>query len=179
MNMDVQQTKGLLMVFTGDGKGKTTSSIGMAMRAAGHNMPVFFLQFIKGSWDYGEIAAFERFSDIIEFQVIGRGFTWKSDDIEKDREVAGKAWHKAKEAIFSNQYKMVVLDEFTYPLLYGMIDRKEVLQVLKEKPSDLHLVITGRYASNEICKIADLVTEMRPERHPYQEGVLAQIGVEY
>lgn len=174
-----RNSKGLLMVFTGNGKGKTTSAIGMSMRAAGHGMKVFFLQFIKGSWRYGEMDAFKRFSDLIEFQVIGRGFTWKSDDIEKDRQTARLGWEKAREAIFSQQYQMVVLDEFTYTLLYNMLDINEVIQVLEKKPEKLHLVITGRQAPRQICEIADLITEMKPVKHPLEQGITAQKGVEF
>ena len=174
-----RKTKGLLMVFTGDGKGKTTSAIGMSMRAAGNGMKVFFLQFIKGSWKYGEMEAFKRFSDLIDFQVIGRGFTWKSDDIEKDRQTARVGWEKAREAILSERYQMVVLDEFTYTLLYDMLDIDEVLQVFAEKPEKLHLVITGRQAPERICEIADLITEMQPVKHPLKQGITAQKGVEF
>lgn len=167
------------MVFTGNGKGKTTSAIGLSMRAAGHGMKVFFLQFIKGSWKYGEMDAFERFSDLIDFQVIGRGFTWKSDNLDKDRETARGAWEKAKEAIFSGKYQMVVLDEFTYTLLYNMLDIEEVVQVLSEKPVELHVVVTGRQAPDEICGMADLITDMLPVKHPLKEGIAAQKGVEF
>jgi cob(I)alamin adenosyltransferase len=179
MMSEKMNTQGLLMVFTGNGKGKTTSAIGMAMRAAGHGMKVCFIQFIKGSWKYGEMDAFNRFSDTIDFHVIGRGFTWKSDNLDKDRAVAQSAWEKAKDAIFSKKYQMVILDEFTYLLLYGMIDREEALNVLKEKPEALHLVITGRDALGEVKELADLVTEMSPIKHPYKVGILAQQGVEF
>lgn len=167
------------MVFTGNGKGKTTSAIGMSMRAAGHGMSVFFLQFIKGKWKYGELDSFTRFSDLIDFRVIGRGFTWKSDDLDKDREVARSAWEEAKKAIFSEKYQMVVLDEFTYTLLYNMLDIEEVVEVFANKPEDLHLVVTGRQAPEEICRIADLITDMLPVKHPLTEGISAQKGVEF
>lgn len=171
--------KGLLLVFTGNGKGKTTSAIGLSIRAAGNRIPVCFIQFIKGSWKYGELDALKRFDDIIDFHVMGRGFTWKSDDMEKDRELARSAWEKAKEAIAGGQYGMVVLDEFTYLLKYGMLEKDEVLEVLKNKPKDLHLVITGRDALPEIIEMADLVTEMQAVKHPYQSGVKAQKGIEF
>ncbi len=179
MRKTMIETRGLFMVFTGNGKGKTTSAIGLAMRAAGHGMKVFFIQFIKGSWKYGEMDAFNRFSDTIDFHVIGSGFTWNSEDLEKDKEIARSAWDKAKEAIFSNEYQMVILDEFTYLLLYGMIDLQETLTVFEEKPDDLHLVVTGRNAHTKLRELADLVTEMQPVKHPYEQGVLGQKGVEY
>ncbi len=179
MSETMVETRGLFMVFTGNGKGKTTSAIGMAMRAAGHGMKVFFIQFIKGDWKYGEMGAFERFSDTIDFHVIGNGFTWKSENLEKDKEIARSAWEKTKEAIFSDEYQMVILDEFTYLLLYGMVDRKETLAVFKDKPEHLHLVVTGRNAGRELCDLADLVTEMQQVKHPYELGVVGQKGVEY
>jgi cob(I)alamin adenosyltransferase len=179
MNKQTRNINGLLMVFTGDGKGKTTSAIGLAMRAAGHGMKVCFIQFIKGSWKYGEMNAFAHFADTIDFQVIGRGFTWKSDDLDKDREIAQSAWEIAKKAIYSNEYQLVVLDEFTYLLLYDMISRDEAMKVLREKPENLHLVITGRGALAEIIELADLVTEMTPVKHPFNHGIVAQKGVEF
>ncbi|PIE56061.1 MAG: cob(I)yrinic acid a,c-diamide adenosyltransferase [Desulfobulbus propionicus] len=174
-----QEPRGLLMVFTGHGKGKTTSALGMAMRAAGHGMKVLFLQFIKGSWKYGEMEAIARFPETIELLVEGRGVTWKSDDLDKDKAAAINAWSKAKEAISSGKYDMIVLDEFTYLLLYNMIDRSEALQTLAAKPSALHLVITGRNAPPELIEQADLVTEMQAVKHPYKEGIKAQKGVEF
>ncbi len=171
--------KGLLMVITGPGKGKTTSAIGMTMRAAGHGMKVLFIQFIKGSWKYGEMVSFARFEDTIDFHVMGRGFTWKSDNFDEDRALAQTAWEKAKDAIFSDEYQMIVLDEFTYLLLYGMVNPQEVLAVLKDKPKNLHLIITGRDALAEIKEQADLVTEINQLKHPMQEGIYAQKGVEF
>ncbi|NPA95374.1 MAG: cob(I)yrinic acid a,c-diamide adenosyltransferase [Thermodesulfobacteria bacterium] len=171
--------KGLLMVFTGNGKGKTTSALGLAMRAAGHSMKVAFYQFIKGSWKYGEMEAMKRFSDLVDFQVLGRGFTWQSDDLEKDKALAKSAWEKAKEAIFSGKYHMVILDEFTYVLNYEMVDQDEVLTALKARPQGVHVVITGRNAPEALLNMADLVTEMKEIKHPYQKGIKAQKGVEF
>ncbi len=171
--------KGLILVFTGNGKGKTTAAIGMTMRAAGHGLNTCFIQFIKGSWKYGEMEAMARFKEEIEFHVMGRGFTWKSDDLEKDKAVAREAWEKAKEAITSGRYHTVVLDEFTYLLSYGIIDTAEALDVLRKKPDDLHICITGRDAVEELVALADLVTEMQPIKHPYQQGIKAQKGVEF
>ncbi|WP_028585609.1 cob(I)yrinic acid a,c-diamide adenosyltransferase [Desulfogranum mediterraneum] len=172
-------TQGLLLVFTGHGKGKTTAALGMSMRAAGNDMPVCFIQFIKGAWKYGELDGLARFEDLIDLHVMGRGFTWKSDDPEHDRALAQGAWDKAKEAIFSGKYQLVVLDEFTYLLSYRMIELSEVLDVLGRKPPELHVVITGRDAAGELIELADLVTEMQVVKHPYQQGIKAQRGVEY
>ncbi|WP_339135664.1 MAG: cob(I)yrinic acid a,c-diamide adenosyltransferase [Candidatus Electrothrix sp. GW3-4] len=171
--------KGLILLFTGHGKGKTTAALGMTMRAAGHGMKTCFLQFIKGSWKYGEMEAMARFREEIDFYVMGRGFTWKSDDLEKDKAVAREAWEKAKEVIMSGKYHTVVLDEFTYLLRYGMIEKEEALEVLRRKPEDLHICITGRDAAEELVALADLVTEMQPIKHPYQQGIRAQKGVEF
>ena len=171
--------RGLLIVFTGDGKGKTTAALGMAMRAAGHGMKVCFIQFIKGSWKYGELESVKRFDDLIDFHVMGKGFTWKSNDKESDQEMARQAWNFAQEAMASGRYHIVVLDEFTYPLKYKMIDLQPCLRALENKPEHLHVVITGRYAHAELIAAADLVTEMRTLKHPFQSGIRAQRGVEF
>jgi cob(I)alamin adenosyltransferase len=171
--------KGLILIFTGHGKGKTTAALGMTMRAAGHGMKTCFIQFIKGSWKYGEMEAMARFREEVDFHVMGRGFTWKSDDVEKDKAVAREAWKRAKEAIRSEGYHTVVLDEFTYLLSYGMIDKEEALEVLRRKPADLHICITGRDAVEELIELADMVTEMQLIKHPYQQGIKAQKGVEF
>ncbi len=172
-------TKGLLMIFTGNGKGKTTASLGLAMRAAGHCQKVCFIQFIKGSWRYGEMEAMERFTDTIDFHVMGRGFTWKSDDLEKDKAVAMEAWNHAHQAITSGYYDLVVLDEFTYTLNYKMVEIQPVLQAFAERPESLHIAITGRDAPEQLIAVADLVTEMKEIKHPYKTGVMAQKGIEF
>ncbi len=173
------RTRGLFIVFTGHGKGKTTAALGMTMRAAGHGMKICFIQFIKGSWRYGELDAIKRFSDCVDFYVMGRGFTWKSKDIEKDRAAARKAWDFAVEVINSGKYAMVVLDEFTYLPLYEIVNVDECTEVFRSRPEDLHIVITGRNALPEIIDQADLVTEMRMLKHPLDNGVKAQRGIEF
>ncbi|BBO82582.1 cob(I)yrinic acid a,c-diamide adenosyltransferase [Desulfosarcina ovata subsp. sediminis] len=171
--------KGLLIVNTGDGKGKTTAALGLSMRAAGHGLKVCFIQFIKGSWKYGELEAVKKFADTIDFHVMGKGFTWKSDDLEKDRVAARDAWKFAQAAMAGGQYQLVVLDEFTYLLMYGMIDLPSVLETLTKRPEGLHVVVTGRAAPPELIEIADLVTEMQPVKHPLQAGIKAQKGIEF
>ena len=171
--------KGLVIVNTGDGKGKTTAALGLALRAAGHGMKVCFIQFIKGSWKYGELEAVKRFQSIIDFHVMGKGFTWKSDDLEKDKATAQAGWQFAQEALISQRYDMVVLDEFTYLLTYGMIDIKPVLAALANRSASLHVVITGRGAPRALVEEADLVTEMHVVKHPLKKGVKAQRGVEF
>ncbi len=171
--------KGLVAVFTGNGKGKTTASLGLAFRALGHNQPVCIIQFIKGSWKYGEMESAKKFAPLLDFHVMGRGFTWKSDDLEKDKAVALEAWEFAKRVIEENHYSMVILDELTYLPHYGMLAEEEILTVLKNKPEHLHVVITGRHASQELIDAADLVTEMTEIKHPYHSGVKAQKGFEF
>ena len=171
--------KGLLIVNTGDGKGKTTAALGLAMRAAGHGLKVCFIQFIKGSWKYGELESVKKFSDTIDFHVMGKGFTWKSNDLEKDRAAAREAWELARSALTGDKYQLVVLDEFTYLLMYKMVDLEPVMETLTGRPKNLHVVVTGRGAPPELIKAADLVTEMRPVKHPLQEGIKAQKGIEF
>ncbi len=171
--------KGLLMVNSGDGKGKTTAALGLAMRAAGHGLKVCFIQFIKGSWRYGELEAMQRFNDTIDFHVMGKGFTFKSDDLEKDRAAARSAWDFAQNAISSKRYHLVVLDEFTYLLTYEMVDTQAVLQVLDARPAGLHLLVTGRNAPAALIAQADLVTEMQAVKHPFNAGIKAQKGIEF
>ncbi len=172
-------TKGIVAVFTGNGKGKTTASLGLAFRALGHGQRVCIIQFIKGSWKYGELESAKQFSKLLDFHVMGRGFTWKSDDLEKDKAVAREAWNFTKKVILGDQYDMVVLDELTYLPYYKIISEQEILSVLKEKPKTLHVVITGRYASDELIAFADLVTEMKEVKHPYKKGIKAQKGFEF
>ena len=171
--------KGLLMVFTGDGKGKTTAALGMALRTAGHGLKVCFIQFIKGSWKYGELDAVKRFEDLIDWHVMGKGFTWKSDNLEADMAMARKGWDRAVEAMRSGAYHLLVLDEFTYPVNYGAIEPEPVLDALSRRPPDLHVAITGRNAPETIIEAADLVTEMRAVKHPLKTGIKAQKGVEF
>ena len=173
------KTKGLLMVHTGYGKGKTTAALGMAFRALGHGLPVCIIQFIKGTWEYGELHSAERFADLLEFHVVGKGFTWKSKDLESDRQVARDGWELAKAKIEAGHHSLVILDEFTYVLNYRMVDKKEVIAFLSQKPVGTHVLVTGRDAPAALVEIADLVTEMREMKHPFRSGVMAQKGVEF
>ena len=171
--------KGLLMVYTGKGKGKTTAALGMIFRALGHGFKVCMIQFIKGNWKYGELISSKRFEELLDFHVLGRGFTWKSEDIEKDIKVAQEAWRFAKEVINSGKYQLVVLDELTYLVKYKMVDANEIVGFLKNRPKDLHIVVTGREAPESLIEIADLVTEMQEVKHHYHTGIKAQKGIEY
>ncbi|MDO5674984.1 MAG: cob(I)yrinic acid a,c-diamide adenosyltransferase [bacterium] len=173
------ETHGLLMVFTGNGKGKTTAALGMAMRSAGHGLKVCIIQFIKGSWTYGEIEAIRRYADCIDLHVMGRGFTWKSDNLEEDRRLALEGWNLARQCMDSGTYHLVILDEFTYLLHYKMLDLDTCLKALAKRRKEQHVVITGRYAPDALVEAADLVTEMQAIKHPLQAGIKAQRGIEF
>ncbi len=171
--------RGLLIVFTGHGKGKTTASLGMAVRAAGHGMRTLILQFLKGSWNYGELDALKRF-DEITLMPVGSGFTWKKETLDEDRRLAREGWNLAVEAIRRAEYDIIILDEINNVLSYGLLPRDEVLEVLAGRPRHLHVVATGRNAPEELIRLADLVTEMREIKHPFHdEGTKAQQGIEF
>ncbi len=171
--------EGLLVVFTGNGKGKTTAALGMAMRAAGHGMPVLVLQFIKGAWSYGELSSFENMSDITLKQ-LGTGFTWKKESLDEDRKLAAKGWAEAVSEMERGHFKIIILDELNVVLSYGLIPLDPVLDALRARPPGLHVVVTGRGAPEELIAMADLVTEMKQVKHPYQDrGLKAQKGIEF
>jgi cob(I)alamin adenosyltransferase len=175
-----RKRKGLVIVHTGDGKGKTTAALGIMTRAWGRGMRVCVIQFIKNKGArFGEHHAAEKMG--IEFLSSGDGFTWLSKDLEESAARARHGWRMAQERIASGEYDIVILDEMTYPLNYGWLDLVEVLDWLREnKPPMLHLVITGRNAPQELIDYADLVTEMRLVKHPYDEqGIKAQPGIEF
>jgi len=171
--------QGLLIVNTGNGKGKTTAALGLAFRALGHGMRVCMIQFIKGKWDYGELKAGRRFEGLFEMHVMGGGFTWDSENLEEDTRLAHEAWQFARQTISGARHDLVILDELTYLVEYKMIDEAEVVEVLKARPRAMHVVITGRNASQGLIEAADLVTEMQSVKHPFEEGVKAQRGIEY
>ena len=171
--------KGLLIVNTGNGKGKTTAALGLAFRCLGHELPVCVIQFIKGHWKYGELKSAGRFEGLLDFHVTGEGFTWKSKDLEKDRTAARAGWEMAKSVITARRHHLVILDELTWLLKYGMVDQQEVLDVLRNRPEGLHVLVTGRDAPAALIEMADLVTEMKEVKHPYHAGVKAQRGIEW
>ncbi len=172
-------TRGLLIVNTGDGKGKTTAALGQVFRALGHGFRICVIQFLKGSWKYGELESAKKFEGQLEIHVKGRGFTWKSENINEDIKIAREAWEFARAVIESRKFRMVVLDELTYLSSYGVIDDQEVVNFLKNRPDDLHVVVTGRGASQSLMDVADLVTEMKEIKHPFSLGVKAQRGIEF
>lgn len=171
--------KGLLIVNTGNGKGKTTAALGLAMRALGHGFKVCVIQFIKGTWKYGELFSAKRFGDFLDFHVMGNGFTWASKNLEDDKKIARDAWQTAQDAITSDRYQLVVLDELTYLMNYGFITQTEVVEGLSKKREDLHVVVTGRDAPQALIDAADLVTDMIEMKHPFKNGVKAQKGIEF
>ena len=172
--------KGLVIVHTGKGKGKSTAAFGMVFRALGHGQKVGIIQFVKGKWETGERAVLERFSDLVTINTMGEGFTWETQDRQRDIAAARAAWEKAKGLITGGEHRLVLLDELNIVLRYGYIDAGEVVAFLTEhKPEDVHVVITGRNAPDELIEIADLVTEMTQVKHPFRSGVKAQAGIEF
>lgn len=170
---------GLVIVYTGNGKGKTTAALGQTLRALGHGWRVCFLQFIKGDRDTGEARFARKVSDLLDFHTLGRGFVLPGENPEKDREAARLAWEKAKEAILSGSYRLVVLDELTYLFKYNFLDIGEALDVFRQRPPGIHLLITGRGAPEELIQAADLVTQMEELKHPLASGIKAQEGIEF
>ena len=173
--------KGLVIVHTGKGKGKSSAAFGMILRCIAHQLPCAVVQFIKGGMSTGERDLILRsYADICQFHTMGEGFTWETQDRERDIAAATAAWEKAKELIRDERHHMVLLDEINIALRYGYIPLEEVIAFLEtEKPEMTHVVLTGRNAADELIEIADLVTEMALVKHPFRSGIKAQIGVEF
>ncbi len=171
--------KGLIIVHTGKGKGKSSAAFGMVFRALGHNMKIAIVQFVKGKWESGERKILEKFPEQISIKAMGSGFTWETQNKEQDIKDARAAWEKAKKFILDDNYQMIVLDELNICLRYEYLDLKEVIEFLKNKPIDKHVIITGRNAKEELIEIADLVTEMKMIKHPFRSGIKAQAGIEF
>ena len=178
MAMPVKKRKALVIVYTGNGKGKTTAALGMLLRAWGRGMKVCMLSFIKTETsNYGEERAAKKLG--IELIPMGGGFTWLSKDLERDKALAQKCWDLCKQKIASREYDLIALDEITYPITYGWLDVDEVIETLRSRPAGLHVVITGRDAHEKLIEFADLVTEMREVKHPFSLGIKAQPGVDF
>ena len=172
--------KGLIIVHTGDGKGKTSAALGVAFRAAGNKMHVAIIQFIKGRWKYGELEAAQQVKPAIEIHAMGEGFTWDTKNPARDIEMTKKAWKLCKEKMLSGKYEVVIFDEINYVIDYHYLNVKEVISALKQKPPLVHVILTGRNAKSELIEMADLVTEMKEIKHPFKEqGILAQRGIEF
>ena len=173
------QEKGLLIVHTGKGKGKTTAALGMVVRAIGHGMKVGVVQFVKGAMTTGEKAVFDAFPEHIEFKPMGEGFTWDTQDRARDIAVAREAWEEVKRMIADPAYRMVLADELNIVLRYDYLPLEEVIAVLVNKPAEKHVIVTGRNAQEALMDAADLVTEMTMIKHPFRAGVKAQAGIEF
>jgi cob(I)alamin adenosyltransferase len=176
-----ESRRGLLLINTGPGEGKTTAALGTAMRAVGNGMRVLMLQFLKGSWHYGELDAAAAFGENFVLKQMGRGFV-KVGGAETDQEdvrMVEAAWAEAREAIYSGEWDMVVLDEINYAINYKMLDPEVVAEALRGRPEMVHVILTGRNAHPLLVELADTVTEMREVKHAYTKGILAQRGIEY
>jgi cob(I)alamin adenosyltransferase len=174
------QEKGLIIINTGDGKGKTTAALGMVLRSLGHGYSVAIVQFIKGAWEPAEQKIFSTWGEQIQFHAMGEGFTWETQDRDRDIEKAQEAWQKALTFVENPEYRLVLLDEINIALKLGYLDPQEVIAGLARKPEDSHVILTGRGAPPELVEVADLVTEMKLIKHPFREqGVKAQAGIEY
>lgn len=179
--MSKGERKGLIIVHTGMGKGKTTAAMGTALRAIGHNLRVLMVQFIKGSRHYGELEAVKTLAPYFEIVPLGEGFVMRGKEGPSSEDVqrASEAWRFCVEKIRSGEFDMIILDEINYVIDYKLLPVEEVLEALKAKPDRLHLILTGRSAHPRIIEIADMVTEMREIKHPFKNGIKAQKGIEF
>jgi cob(I)alamin adenosyltransferase len=171
--------RGLLIVHTGNGKGKSSSAFGMAIRSLGWGMKVGIVQYVKGAWETGEKNFFQANPDLVTFEVMGEGFTWDTQDRARDIEAARAAWERSKELILDPEYDFIILDELNIVLRQDTLPIEEIVAFLKDRPLTKHVCITGRSAKPELIEIADLVTEFEEVKHPFKAGFKAQKGVEY
>ncbi len=172
------EAAGMVIVYTGSGKGKTTAALGLAWRAMGQGLKVAVVQYVKGKWRTGE-RVFAETVPALDFHVMGLGFTWESDDISKDKAAAIKAWNESKDLILGGKHDVVILDEITYVINYGFIDLHDVVTTLRVRPAHVTVVVTGRNAPPDIQELADLVTDMTVVKHPYKSGRKALRGIDY
>ena len=174
--------KGLVIVYTGKGKGKTTAALGMALRAIGYDYKVCMIQFIKGSWHYGEMTSSKRLEPEFELTAVGKGFVGIMDDkspIEDHKKIADEALAIAREKISSERYEIVILDEINYAVKLGLVMLDDVINLVRQRPESVSIVLTGNHAKDQIIEMADLVTEMREVKHPFQSGVRAKKGIDF
>ena len=177
---EASKEKGLIVVNTGNGKGKTTAALGMVMRSLGHGYKVAIIQFIKGAWEPAEKAVLSKWENQLEFLARGEGFTWDTQDREREILKAQQAWEKAVSFINNLDYQLVLLDEVNIALKLGYLEVETVVEALKQKPEQTHVILTGRGAPTELIEVADLVTEMKLIKHPFKEqGIKAQPGIEF
>lgn len=170
--------KGLLVVLTGNGKGKSSSAFGMLARSVGHGLHCGVVQFIKGKWDCGEQKLFQA-NPLVEFHVMATGFTWDTQDREADIAAAKSTWEQAKKLLADESCNVVILDELTYMLTYGYLDKDDVLNALQSRPDKQHVIITGRNAGDELLELADTVSEVGETKHAFNAGVKVQLGIDY
>ncbi len=173
--------RGLILVHTGNGKGKTTAALGLAFRAMGYDMKVLMVQFLKGAWKPGEYRAVQKFEPNFQIRPMGQGFLWvdAENEAERNQALVGRAWEYGREQVSSGEWDMVIFDEINYAIGYGLIPVDEVLDMLRTKPPMVHVVLTGRNAKEEVIELADTVTEMRPIKHAYERGTRGQKGIEF
>ncbi len=171
--------KGLIIVLTGDGKGKSTSAFGTAFRSLGRGYKVAIVQFIKGNWKTGEERAFKKFKDQCQIWSMGKGFTWETKNFSDDVATAQNAWKKCSEFLHDEHHHLVIFDEINYVIKYNFLDLDTVIRELKKKPAFKHVILTGRDAHRELIHLADLVSEVKCVKHPFNQGILAQPGIEY
>ena len=174
-----QTEKGLIIVHTGKGKGKSTAAFGMVFRSIGHGIKTAVIQFVKGAWETGERTILENYHDLCTIKAMGEGFTWETQNRQRDIDLARAAWEEAKKYIMDPDYRLVLLDELNIALRYDYLPIDEIITFLQQKPEDTHVIITGRNAKAELIEIADLVTEMEQIKHPFRSGVKAQAGIEF
>ncbi len=179
--MEKEKRKGLIIVHTGNGKGKTTAAMGMALRAAGHHLKILMIQFIKGTWPYGELESVKRLYPDFVIMPMGRGFIRfdREGPDPEDKRAVIEAWNIFKEKMESREFDMIILDEINYVISYNLLDVEDVMKALRNRPLELHLVLTGRDAHPDVIGIADLVTEMKEIKHPFKDGIKAQKGIEF
>ena len=178
---NMRDSKGLIIVNTGDGKGKSSAGFGVVFRALGHGLKVGVVQFIKGAWEPGEAKLLKSMdSDLVEFHALGEGFTWETQDRDRDIANVANAWETSQRLFNSGDFQVVLLDEINIAIKLGYLDLETVLTALRQKPEDVHVILTGRGAKPELIEMADLVTEMKLVKHPFREqGIKAQLGIEY
>ena len=170
--------KNLLLVLTGNGKGKSSSAFGMLARSVGHGMKCGVIQFIKGQWECGEHANFAE-HPLVDFHVMNTGFTWETQDRSKDIKAAEQTWIKAEKFLCDSSYELVILDELTYMLTYGYLEKSRILKAIKNRPKNQHAVVTGRNASKELISLADTVSEINNTKHAFDAGIKVQKGIDY
>jgi cob(I)alamin adenosyltransferase len=177
--MKTVEFKGRVQIYTGSGKGKTTAALGLALRAAGHHMKVLMIQFLKGGIAYGEIESAKKLTPYLKILPMGREcFVNKKDPDPEDLRWARKGWDLAQKAVYSRKYRIVILDEINVAVNYGLVPRRELISLMERKPEDVELVLTGRYAHPEVIRLADLVTEMKENKHYYKKGIESRVGIE-